>query len=138
MQLPRLTALVALICGCGHSSPEPTAAGSLVYDAHASPLLREGDDADDAQARLRQLVLESLQSRSFLRGVADAQHVDAAELARAVTFRPREGSRVIEVGVALDDPALALRVCNAILDTYVGLRDFSHDVRVLDRCTRRR
>lgn len=138
VQVRLLTGLVALICGCGESSPEPTVTGTLLCDAHSSLLWGNADDPEAAQAALEQLVIEGLHGRSFLRRVADREHVDAAELARSLTVRRRKDSRVIEVGVAFADRALALRVCNAILDTCARSHDFTRDVRVIDHCSPRR
>jgi hypothetical protein len=132
--------------GCdGHESPTPPAVTGTLLCQPAMPLLSADaplPDAAAATATLQREVVAQVTRAAFLHRVAVDGRFDEAVITRAVSARPVKDSRLVEVGVALPDRALATRVCDAILDHYLverlGGGDMMvlprHDVAIGDRC----
>lgn len=126
---------VFLLLGCGsdeHAPPPPHVFGTLIVEANLSLVLGRIPDEPAETAALQRQAVEHLRDRAFLRRIADDQHLDPAVM-RHVSARAVKDSRLVELGVALDDDALAVRVCNAILDRYPFTGE-TGTISVLDRC----
>ena len=140
----RWAALIVIVAACGDTPARPTVTGTLICQPQTAVLGVNGAVPDDqaTTVALEQQVVEQITSERFLFRVAAEEHVEQATLAHAVTARPVKDSRLVEIGVALPDRAVAQRVCNAILDDYMVARMTGddrlaaphEDVRIVDHC----
>src|SRR5688572_16565701 len=121
--------MLATIAACNRAAPPPPApppmvTGTLVCEPPMRVLGSTTDlpDTRAASEALAREIVARVHDEMFLNGVADDVHADAGEILHAVTARAVKDSRLVEVGVSLPDRALAMRVCNAILDHVVAER----------------
>jgi hypothetical protein len=147
----KIVTILMLVAACGGERatppPPPNALGTLICEPQIDVVATGAADPDriEATKALEREVADRVTDDAFLRRVALAEHLDATAVAH-VTARPVKDARLVEVAVALPDPGLALRVCNAVLEHYVDerlgggdpLAPARTDVRILDRCSRSR
>jgi len=105
--------LTAMVVAYLASAIQPT-----VYGAEADVLLEVSDSAQESERQLAtQEVL--LGSRGVLAPVADRLDVPLRELTQSQDVRQIEGSQILRLQVRNEDPDLAVRLTQAIVDGYV-------------------
>jgi hypothetical protein len=126
-----LLVLLAGACSGGRATPRPTAVGEMIVDDESPHVLGASIDAalldsEESNAARRHAIAAAMTDRAFLRRFVDESRFTAslgadpvATLASAVRVRPVGKSRILEVGVALPDRALARTVCNQLIEAFL-------------------
>jgi hypothetical protein len=108
----RRTLVMLCVVAC-HREHRPHATGSFAFDTGAikgDPALFFATEAEIVRGRR---ILEIANQRLGTPAPAPDVHVDAAR---------RGNSAVFDVTVYADDPDVAIRTCNAVIETYVESR----------------
>jgi hypothetical protein len=134
--------LTLMLAACAKT---PKAVGTLVVDPPAPRILGESAAAEALQSDAATFVrehLDRLNGAAFAESLAGSFRppLTSARVRAALHATARKDTRVIELAVSLDDPALARSLCNWALTRYAQQRAEASsdslviDVRLLDPC----